>query len=56
MTIELPVAVLCAYIILNEQVNPLQIVGIIIMLVAIGSMIFFKYKLLNHLKPNNYKH
>lgn len=43
MTIELPVAVLCAYIILHECINPLQIAGIIIMLAAITSMNYYKY-------------
>lgn len=35
LTLELPAAVLCAYIILNEKVTPLQIVGILIMLCSI---------------------
>lgn len=43
MTVELPVAVLCAYIILHECINPLQIAGIIIMLAAITSMNYYKY-------------
>ena len=43
MTIELPVAVLCANIILNEHVSPLQIAGIIIMLAAIISMNYYKF-------------
>lgn len=43
MTIELPVAVICAYVVLNEYISPLQIAGIIIMLAAITSMNYYKY-------------
>ena len=43
MTIELPVAILCASIILNEHISPLQIAGIIIMLAAISAMNYYKY-------------
>jgi len=42
MTIELPVAVLCAGIVLNEQVSPMQVAGIIIMLAAISAMNYYK--------------
>ena len=42
MTVELPVAILCAGIVLNESVSPLQIAGIIIMLVAISAMNYYK--------------
>lgn len=42
MTIELPVAVLCAYIVLGENINLLQIAGIIIMLAAISVMNYYK--------------
>jgi len=38
MTVELPVAVICASVILNEHIGPLQIAGIIIMLAAIAAM------------------
>jgi len=42
MTVELPVAVLCAGIVLNESVSPLQMAGIIVMLVAISAMNYYK--------------
>jgi len=42
MTVELPVAVICAGIVLNENVSPLQIAGIVIMLVAISAMNYYK--------------
>lgn len=42
MTIELPVAVLCAHIVLNENINLSQIAGIIIMLAAISIMNYYK--------------
>jgi len=42
MTIELPVAVLCASIVLKEQISPMQIAGIIIMLAAISAMNYYK--------------
>lgn len=42
MTVELPVAVLCAYIVLHEEIHMLQLVGIVIMLMAISAMNFLK--------------
>lgn len=42
MTIELPVAVLCAYIVLDENISLPQIAGIIIMLAAISVMNYYK--------------
>lgn len=42
MTVELPVAVLCARIILHERISPLQSTGIIIMLVSISAMNYYK--------------
>lgn len=42
MTIELPVAVLCASVVLKEHISLLQIAGIIIMLTAISAMNYYK--------------
>lgn len=42
MTIELPVAILCASIILGEHIQSSQLLGIIIMLVAISTMNYYK--------------
>lgn len=42
MTIELPVAVLCAYIVLGENISLSQIAGIIIMLAGISVMNYYK--------------
>ena len=42
MTVELPVAVLCARIVLREYISPLQAAGIVIMLAAISSMNYYK--------------
>lgn len=42
MTVELPVAVLFASIILHEQITWIQMLGIIIMLVAISAMNYYK--------------
>jgi drug/metabolite transporter (DMT)-like permease len=42
MTIELPVAIICAGLILNEHINMVQIAGILIMLVAISVMNYYK--------------
>lgn len=47
MTIEFPVAVLCAHFILHERITPIQIAGIIIMLTAISAMNYFKSKKTN---------
>ncbi|WP_440135449.1 EamA family transporter [Chitinophaga sancti] len=47
MTIEFPVAVLCAHFILHERITPVQIAGIIIMLTAISAMNYFKSKKTN---------
>lgn len=42
MTVELPVAILCARIVLKEQITLIQIAGIIIMLVSICAMNYYK--------------
>lgn len=42
MTVELPVAILCAKIVLKEQITPIQIAGIIIMLISICAMNYYK--------------
>lgn len=42
MTVELPVAVICAGAILGESTNPIQIAGIVIMLAAISAMNYYK--------------
>lgn len=42
MTVELPVAILCARIVLKEQVSPLQAAGIVIMLASICAMNYYK--------------
>lgn len=42
MTVELPVAVLCASMVLNERISPMQVAGIMIMLAAISAMNYYK--------------
>ena len=42
MTIELPLEVLCAYLVLGEHISLSQIVGIIVMLAAISVMNYHK--------------
>lgn len=42
MAVELPVAVLCARIVLNEHISPLQSAGIVIMLASISAMNYYK--------------
>lgn len=42
MTIEFPVAVLCAHFILHERITLVQVTGIVIMLAAISVMNYFK--------------
>lgn len=42
MTIELPVAIICAGFVLNEHVSIVQVLGILIMLVAISAMNYYK--------------
>lgn len=42
MTVELPVAIICASLVLNESIGTLQVVGIIIMLAAIATMNYYK--------------
>jgi drug/metabolite transporter (DMT)-like permease len=42
MTVELPVAIICATIVLNERISVLQIAGILIMLIAISAMNYYK--------------
>lgn len=42
MTIELPVAFLCAIMVLNERISLIQVVGIIVMLTAISTMNYYK--------------
>ncbi|MGI6233226.1 MAG: EamA family transporter [Prevotella sp.] len=44
MTVELPVAVLCAHAILHEPVSPMQCMGVVIMLGAICSMNYLQVK------------
>ncbi|HEY5745673.1 MAG TPA: DMT family transporter [Chryseolinea sp.] len=44
MTVELPVAILCAGLVLNERVSWLQAIGIMIMLAAISTMNYYKLK------------
>ncbi|MDL2242067.1 DMT family transporter [Bacteroidales bacterium OttesenSCG-928-L03] len=48
MTVELPVAVICAWAVLREKMNPIQIAGIIIMLAAISAMNYYKSIIKNH--------
>lgn len=42
LTVELPVAVLCAHFILKEEISTIQVVGIVIMLGAIVYMNIYK--------------
>ncbi|SEW37866.1 Threonine/homoserine efflux transporter RhtA [Chitinophaga sp. YR573] len=42
MTVELPVAIICATIVLNEHTSVVQIAGILIMLIAISAMNYYK--------------
>lgn len=42
MSVELPVAVLCASLVLKENINFLQIAGIVVMLTAISAMNYLK--------------
>jgi len=42
MTVELPVAILCARIVLKEHISPLQSAGIVIMLASISAMNYYK--------------
>jgi drug/metabolite transporter (DMT)-like permease len=42
MTVELPVAVLCARLVLGERITPLQSAGIVIMLASICAMNYYK--------------
>jgi drug/metabolite transporter (DMT)-like permease len=42
MTIELPIAIICARIVLGEHITPLQIAGIIVMIAAISAMNHYK--------------
>ncbi len=42
MTVELPVAVLCASVVLGEHISPLQTAGIVVMLAAISAMNYYK--------------
>ena len=44
MTVELPVAMLCAGLVLSERVSLLQATGIVIMLTAISTMNYYKLK------------
>lgn len=44
MTIELPVAVLCAHMLLRERISFIQIIGILLMLLAISAMNYYKSK------------
>jgi drug/metabolite transporter (DMT)-like permease len=42
MTVELPVAVICAFIILNEHISALQVLGVAIMLASIAFINYYK--------------
>jgi drug/metabolite transporter (DMT)-like permease len=42
MTVELPVAVICAFIILNEHISALQVLGVVIMLASIAFINYYK--------------
>lgn len=42
MTIELPVAIICAGLILNERISAVQVTGILILLIAIATMNYYK--------------
>ena len=42
MTVELPVAIICARTELKEQIGTLPLVGIVIMLASIGIMSYYK--------------
>lgn len=44
MTVELPVAVICAHFVLGENLSAIQIGGVVIMLSAISSMNYYKFK------------
>ncbi|UYQ95724.1 DMT family transporter [Chitinophaga horti] len=48
MTIELPVAIVCAGLVLGESIDYLQLIGIVIMLAAIVAMNYYKIKARNH--------
>lgn len=56
MTIEFPVAVLCAYIVLHEAISPVQIAGIIVMLAAISVMNYYKSSKTKKRKLNHVLH
>lgn len=42
MTVELPVAILCARIVLKEQISPAQAAGLLIMAASIAAMNYYK--------------
>jgi drug/metabolite transporter (DMT)-like permease len=42
MTVELPVAVICAHVILHESISPLRGTGVVIMLTSIAFMNYYK--------------
>ena len=42
MTVELPVAILCARVVLKEHISPLQSAGILVMLASIAAMNYYK--------------
>lgn len=44
MTVELPVAVICAHFVLGGNHSAIQICGVVIMLSAISSMNYYKFK------------
>lgn len=52
MTVELPVAVLCASLVLGEKVNLTQSVGIVLMLGAISAMNYSKSKISRSTNPS----
>lgn len=47
MTIELPIAILCAHFILGEHIHSSQVLGVIIMLLAICTMNYYKSRTIN---------
>lgn len=44
MTVELPVAVICAHLVLGEKLSAVQICGVVVMLSAISSMNYYKFQ------------
>ena len=44
MSVELPVAVLCAHLVLAEELSTIQMCGVFVMLMAIATMNYYKFK------------